>query len=65
MKAEEIQGKLPGAHAEVTVVNKAKELGLQPKSLEVSRDICADCRSFLQREGATITGPRSAYWSHW
>jgi len=54
--------RLPGAHAEVTVVEHAESAGLTPKALEATRDFCPACRAYLESKGAQITGPRSAVW---
>lgn len=48
--------RLPGAHAEVTAVNGARGAGLTPQGISTSHRICPSCRTFLEGEGATITG---------
>lgn len=52
----------PGLHAEVTAVNGARQAGLTPQGIGVSRPICAACQAFLEESGATITSPTSAWW---
>ncbi|RSM78190.1 type IV secretion protein Rhs [Kibdelosporangium aridum] len=49
-------------HAEVKAVMAARYLGLQPSAIAASRPFCPRCRRFLIRQGATITGPRTAVW---
>lgn len=51
-----------GAHAEVTVVEYAREKGLSPQVIVAARNFCDRCTSFLESEGATIVGPRTARW---
>jgi hypothetical protein len=52
----------PGLHAEETAVNGARQAGLTPQGIGVSRPICAVCQSVLEKAGATITSPTSAWW---
>lgn len=52
----------PGAHAEVTVVNGARNAGLTPDEIVTTTNICPACQRFLEGTGATVTGPRSAGW---
>lgn len=58
----ELLTRQPGAHAEVTVVNGAQTAGLTPQEIVTTTNICAACQRFLESNGATITGPRSAGW---
>ncbi|MGC0370110.1 RHS repeat-associated core domain-containing protein [Microbacterium sp. SLBN-111] len=51
-----------GAHAEVTVVEYARDKGLTPQVIVATRNFCDRCTSFLESEGATIVGPRTARW---
>ncbi|EFV15055.1 hypothetical protein [Segniliparus rugosus] len=44
----------PGAHAEVTAINGAKEAGLTPSQIAVSRPICDNCQTAIQESGGTI-----------
>lgn len=53
---------LPGAHAEVTAIINAQQNGLSPQLLEVTRNICPACATFIESTGGSITGPRSAQW---
>jgi hypothetical protein len=58
----EILAKLPGAHAEVTVMQEAAARGLAPRAIGTTRDFCDDCMKELIEAGATITGKRTAIW---
>lgn len=62
-KEGEILAKLPGEHAEITVLQEAAKRGLRPSALESTRDFCSGCMQALIDAGATITGSRSAVWS--
>ncbi|MDC6180650.1 RHS repeat-associated core domain-containing protein, partial [Ralstonia solanacearum] len=59
---EATPAKLPGEHAEVTAITYARENGLIPKIMEVTRDICPACAALIESTGGTVTGPRSAKW---
>ncbi len=59
---EATPAKLPGEHAEVTAITYARENGLIPKIMEVTRDICPACAAVIESTGGTVTGPRSAKW---
>jgi tRNA(Arg) A34 adenosine deaminase TadA len=59
---EEIAARLPGAHAEVTALEKAAELGATPQSLAVTRIICERCAAAIEASGGTLTGPKTAVW---
>jgi RHS repeat-associated protein len=54
--------KLKDEHAEVTVLDHAKKHGQKPVKLEVSRDICANCKVKIEESGGKLVGPRSATW---
>ncbi|HZM98110.1 MAG TPA: RHS repeat-associated core domain-containing protein, partial [Pyrinomonadaceae bacterium] len=58
----EVAAKLPGAHAEVTVMNHAAENGLTPTAIGVTRDICPVCAAAIESTGGMLTGPRTAIW---
>ncbi len=62
LKPGEIPAKLPGEHAEITVLDAAQNRGLTPKAIGTSRDFCPDCIDALQKARARITGPRTAVW---
>ncbi|MBV6390143.1 MAG: hypothetical protein JNIBNLAF_01809 [Nitrosomonas europaea] len=55
--------KLPGAHAEVTAIQQAQQQGAGLQALEVTRNICPSCVSFIESTGGKIVGERSAVWS--
>jgi hypothetical protein len=57
----EMMAGCPG-HAEVTSVLGARGAGLTPREIVTSWNICPACQVFLENEGATLTGPRSARW---
>jgi hypothetical protein len=61
-RAGELLTRQPGAHAEVTVVNGARAAGLTPQDIVTTWNICPACQAFLENEGATLTGARSARW---
>ena len=48
--------KMPGEHAEVTVITSAKDLGLTPRDIGVSRDICPDCQQAITTRAARSPG---------
>lgn len=58
----DVLGKLPGEHAEITALKAAGEAGLTPQGIATTTNICPACRAALEEAGATITGPRSAWW---
>jgi RHS repeat-associated protein len=60
--SNDILGKMPGAHAEETALNAAVRAGLNPRAIKTTTNICPACRALLEGSGATITGPRSAWW---
>jgi len=59
---DEIESRLPRAHAEVTAVTSAMRDGMIPRGMGTSRDICPACRDFLEESGATILNSRTAWW---
>ncbi|HXA70010.1 MAG TPA: hypothetical protein VNW24_06150 [Stellaceae bacterium] len=56
----EISAKLPGAHAEVTVLTEALKSGLRPRLLATTRDICPDCRRYIESLGGRLTSETTA-----
>ena len=58
----ELAAKLPGEHAEVTVMNHANQAGLHPRDIGVSRVICPDCRIAIENSGGRVTGDYTAEW---
>ncbi|RKH09905.1 hypothetical protein D7V97_15245 [Corallococcus sp. CA053C] len=58
----EIAGKLPKAHAEVTAITKAQEIGATPQSMAVTRPICDQCSIAIEASGGTVTSPTTAVW---
>lgn len=55
--SNEIAARLPGAHAEVTAIMAAIQVGLRPTAMGVSRPICLFCIPFIVRTGGRITSP--------
>lgn len=53
-KEGDLLGKMPGAHAEVTALERAWEAGLTPSEMAVSRIICPECQAFVEKAGGTI-----------
>jgi hypothetical protein len=52
----ELEARLPGQHAEVTVNQRAGELGLKPRALSsYPHAICPACREYLEGEGFSIS----------
>jgi RHS repeat-associated protein len=60
--ATDILAKAPGLHAEVTAVQTAINLGLQPKAIAATRNICPACAELLEDTGAVLTSSRTAEW---
>lgn len=58
----DVLGRLPGEHAAITALKAAGEAGLTPQGIATTTNICPACRAALEEAGATITGPRSAWW---
>jgi hypothetical protein len=58
----DVLGRLPGEHAEITALKAAGEAGLTPQGIATTTNICPACRVALEEAGATVTGPRSAWW---
>ena len=57
----EIASKLPGEHAEITVLEEARKLGAQPGVLRTSRPFCDECRAAIEAAGGQLLGPQTAY----
>ena len=62
LKPEEIEARLPGEDAEITVLEKAFELGFRPKALATSRPICPTCRPYIEATGGKLTSRTTAVW---
>ena len=58
----EIAARLPGAHAEVTALSAAKQLGLTPNEMAVTWTICPQCASAIEASGGTLTSTTTAIW---
>ncbi len=59
----EIAAKLPGSHAEVTAIQAAKQAGLTPEAMAVTRPICPGCSAAIKASGGSVTSPKTAVWS--
>ena len=62
LKTGEIVAKEKKLHAEVKALQKAREWGLTPKALGVSRKICPACTAFIIKSGGTLTSATTAVW---
>jgi hypothetical protein len=58
----DVLARMPGAHAEPTVLGEASARGLTPLGLAASRDFCPACLDLIADFGGTVTGPRTALW---
>jgi hypothetical protein len=58
----EIPARLPGAHAEVTALQKANQLGATPVAMATTRTICPRCAAVIEASGGTLTSPTTAIW---
>jgi hypothetical protein len=61
-RGDDLLGRLPGAHAVETALGTAARAGLTPRAIETTTNISPACQALLKESGATITGPRSAWW---
>jgi hypothetical protein len=51
---------MPGAHAEVTALKRALDLGFRPRSLATTRPMCKECREFVGSLGGRLLSPTTA-----
>jgi hypothetical protein len=58
----EIAARLQGAHAEVTALEKAWEIGATLESLASTRAICPQCAAMIESNGGTLTSQTTAVW---
>lgn len=58
----ETAAKMPGAHAEVTVLNQAAKDGLKPRTMETTRTICPSCQQAIESAGGKVVTPTRAEW---
>jgi RHS repeat-associated protein len=58
----EIAAKLRGAHAEITVLQRARELGVRPEVLAASRPFCPECVAAIRASGGRLLSPTTAIW---
>jgi RHS repeat-associated protein len=59
----EAAARLPDAHAEVTALTHAKQAGVTPRAMAVTRAICPQCAEAIEASGGTVTSPTTAVWS--
>jgi hypothetical protein len=57
---EEVEARLPGAHAEITVLHKLQNLGSTPRALTCTRPICPDCQRAIESLGGQLDSPKTA-----
>lgn len=62
LNEEESDAKLPRTHAEVTTLEYASKNGMRPQALAVTRKICPDCVTAIERSGGILTSPTTAVW---
>jgi RHS repeat-associated protein len=58
----EIAARLPGAHAEVTALQTARQIGAIPEAMAVTRTICPQCAAMIEASGGTLTSPTTVIW---
>jgi len=62
-QGDDVLGRLPGAHAEITAMDAAGKAGLTPWQMAVSRPICPACQSAIEGSGGTVPpGGMFAWW---
>lgn len=60
---DDVLGRMPGAHAEVTAMDAAAKEGLTPWQMAVSRPICPACQAAIEGSGGTVApGGMFAWW---
>ena len=62
LNEREFEAKLPDIHAEITALEYASKNGMLPQALAVTRKICPDCVTAIERSGGRITSPTTAIW---
>jgi len=60
LRAGEIPAKLPGAHAEETVIRDAIQRGHRPRAIAASWPFCPKCRKFIELMGGIFTSDTTA-----
>ena len=60
LRDDEMPAKLPGAHAEMTVLWKAVARGYTPRALATSWPICSDCWPMIKAFGGKKISPTLA-----
>jgi tRNA(Arg) A34 adenosine deaminase TadA len=60
---DDVLGRLPGAHAEITAMDAAGKAGLTPWQMAVSRPICPACQAAIEGSGGSVAlGGMFAWW---
>lgn len=59
----DVLGRLPGAHAEVTALDAASNAGLTPSQMAVSRAICPACQAAIEQSGGQVGS--NGMWAWW
>jgi tRNA(Arg) A34 adenosine deaminase TadA len=62
---DDVLGRLPGAHAEITAMEGAGKAGLTPWQMAVSRPICPACQSAIEGSGGTVAPGGMFAWLPW
>lgn len=53
-RTDDVLGRMPGAHAEITAMDAAAKAGLTPWQMAVSRAICPACQAAIEESGGTV-----------
>ncbi len=62
-QGDDVLGRLPGEHAEITAMDAAGKAGLTPWQMAVSRPICRACQAAIEGSGGTVApGGMFAWW---
>lgn len=62
---DDLLGKSPSAHAEVTALDAAERAGLTPSQMAVSRPICSECQAAIEASGGQVASNRLWAWWPW
>jgi RHS repeat-associated protein len=60
---DDVLGRLPSAHAEVTALDAASRAGLTPSQMAVSRPICLACQAAIEQSGGQVGS--NGLWARW
>jgi tRNA(Arg) A34 adenosine deaminase TadA len=59
----EVAARVPGVHAELTVLGEAARMGATPLEMAVTRAICPQCAAAIEAGGGVLTSPTTVVWS--